>query len=522
MGQRGRPKGTKNGCSKAALAVPVYEPLPGELDILGTFTPKQQEATVAFLSHKYTLYGGALAGGKSYLLRWLAAWYTMLLAVGWGLKVPKVLIVSSTYRTLTDRQTSKIKEEFPSWLGDSYSRHSQYQECFIFKPKWGGGVILFRGLDDEEIFKSGEYAAIFGEEFGENTYPIFDKLRQRLRTTGLPDRMCRMLLVANPGGVGHGWLKGMFMDNIRGPEWNGHEDEFAFVKSTVYDNPHVSPGYRKSLETLPELERRSKLDGDWNVFAGQAFSFVNELTHGVNEVPVPENAPILMTYDWGMGSPFSIGWWYVDNDGRLTRFHEWYGAHQADNKGLNLTDSQVIDGVIEQEKKWGWWDGNGACIREIDRITGHDCFVRRSSAQTGLGPTTAEVWANAGMYLRKGDIARESGYRAMHERLKVPPPIEGRAQLPMMVAFRSCTHFFRTLSNLPTDPAKNHNDVDTKAEDHLYDECRLAAMSRPMLPSEPEEKYTTQGARDYATLEGKIGTADNSKYAFPDEALQTI
>ena len=66
----------------------------------------------------------------------------MYLATVWNINVPKVLIVSSTYRTLTDRQTSKIKEEFPSYLGTSYSRHSQYQECFVFKPKWGGGVLL--------------------------------------------------------------------------------------------------------------------------------------------------------------------------------------------------------------------------------------------------------------------------------------------------------------------------------------------------------------------------------------------
>lgn len=495
---------------------------PVDLEILEKFTPKQLLATRAFMGHKYTLFGGALAGGKSYVLRWLSVWYAIFLAIVWKIKIPKILIVSSTYRTLADRQTSKIEEEFPAWLGKSYSRHNQYRECFIVSPRYGGGVILFRGLDDPEIFKSGEYAAIFGEEFSENSYPIFDKLRQRLRTTGLPDSFCRMFLVSNPGGIGHGWLKGMFMDCIRGVEWNGHEHEFEFVPATVDDNPHVDPGYKRSLDTLPELERRSKRDGDWKVFAGQAFSFVNEMTHGIDPVPIPENAPLMMTYDWGMGSPFSIGWWYVDNDGRLIRFAEWYGSHQADNRGLGLTDGQVIEGVKEREKGWGWWDGNGQFIKDIDRLSGHDCFVRRISSRDGSGPTTAEVWANAGMYLRKGDISRESGYRAMHTRLEILKPVNGICSLPMMVAFKSCTNFFRTLSNLPTDPMKNHNDVDTKAEDHLYDECRLAAMARPMLQSiEPEEEYKTLGARVQAQIEGDDGDRD-AGYDFPEEALQTM
>lgn len=504
-----------------ARPVPVAV-APSDLGIIERFTEKQLLALRAFLTHKYTLYGGALGGGKSYLLRWVALWYAIYLACVRKVKLPKILIVSSSYRTLADRQTSKIEEEFPSYLGKSYSKHAQYRECFIISARYGSGVILFRSLDDPDVFKSGEYCAIFGEEFSENSYPIFDKLRQRLRFSGLDDDWCRMLLVSNPGGVGHGWLKGMFMDGIRGPEWTGHEAEFSFVPANVDDNPHVSVGYRRSLDTLPELERRAMVYGDWSVFAGQAFSHVNEMTHGIDPVPVPENSPILMTYDWGMGSPFSIGWWFVDNDGRLVRFAEWYGASRADNRGLNLTDSEVAAGVKDREKEWGWWDGNGHPTREIDRIAGHDCFVRRVSATYGAGPTTNDVWGEAGMYLRRGDIAREAGYRAMHERLKLPAAVDGIVGRPMMVAFKTCENFFRKLSNLPTDPLKGHNDVDTKAEDHLYDECRLAATARPLLPEVPEAEFTTRGARDRAIVEGRFKPGDGDGYAYPEAAMETL
>jgi len=533
MVQRGRPKGSKDKVrrQRPGSSIPVVSSAPSSLDIITSFSEKQQVAIRQFMSHKFTLFGGAVGGGKSYFIRWSSIWYLMYLAAEWKLPNPRGMVCSSTYKTLADRQMSRFAEEIPSSLGKFYSKHSYHQESFILAPQFGGGVIHFRNLDDPDKYKSNEYAFIAVEEASENDLGTFNALRRRLRCPGLPDGFCRMLLGSNPGGIGHGWLKALFMDGLFGKEWAGHEQEFAFVKSLVEDNPFVDPSYKASLDTLPDLERRALRDGDWNVFAGQAFSHVSELTHGIEPYPIPDNAQITMTYDWGMGSPFSIGWWFTDNDGRVIRFAEWYGsASGGSNRGLNLTDEQVALGVKEREREMGFWDEDGNPTRDIDRLTGHDCFARRSSSASGLGPSTAEVWAKHGMFLRQGDHNRELGYRQMHERLKIPEPVlAGESEglppalrpLPMMVAFEGrCPEFFRQLSNLPTDPTKNHNDVNTKAEDHLYDECRHIAMSRPLTPAEPEEIYTTRGALVRATVAGLIGGRKNDLF-YPEEALET-
>jgi hypothetical protein len=65
---------------------------------------------------------------------------------------------------------------------------------------------------------------------------------------------------------------------------------------------------------------------------------------------IPEWAWIYCTFDWGYGKPFSIGWWWVDTEGRGYRFMEWYGCSETPDEGLRLTDKEIAAGIIEREK----------------------------------------------------------------------------------------------------------------------------------------------------------------------------
>ena len=86
----------------------------------------------------------------------------------------------------------------------------------------------------------------------------------------------------------------------------------------------------------------------------------------IDPIPVPEYAPIYMTFDWGFGAPFSVGWWWVDADGRLIRFAEWYGWNGEINKGLRLEDSRIAEGIIVAIKEKN--TGKNIDTRE-DKIT---------------------------------------------------------------------------------------------------------------------------------------------------------
>ena len=93
------------------------------------------------------------------------------------------------------------------------------------------------------------------------------------------------------------------------------------------------------------------------------------------------------------------------------------------------------------------------------------------------GPSLAEQMNAKGCKWRPSDRSRGSrvaGKNELHRRLQV----DEFTNEPRLVFFSSCTNTIAQLPGLPVDK-KNHEDVDTNAEDHLYDALRYGIMTRP-------------------------------------------
>ena len=432
---------------------------------IAKFQPRQIELCKQFDTglYKFLLYGGALGGGKSYGLRWFAVRFLMMIFAKYGLTWVNVMLACENYPALKDRQLQKISREFPDWLGKNYTDHKDYGRCFILSPEYGNGIICFRNLDDPAKYASSEFAAILVDELTKNDYDVFTFLRQRLRWPGLKDIECPFVGGTNPGSVGHGWVKALWMDRIYGDEWAptfeqpiDYREQFCYIPSKADDNKYIDATYWGMLNTLPEAIRKAFRDGDWNVFVGQAFREWSPPMHVVDgDLPVPDNAPIVMTYDWGFGAPFSIGWWWIDNDGRVYRFDEWYGWNGSPNQGLRMTDTDIAKGIIAKEKGLGIWG------RVNSRLAGSDCFQKRPNyLGGGQGPSTMEVFRDNGLTLRPADDKnRIAKIKQMHERLRHDQ------DMPMMKVYPNCKQFIRTLPNLVVDE-NNIEDVNTKGEDH--------------------------------------------------------
>jgi len=150
------------------------------------FLPKQWEAWDKIWLHRYVLYGGSRGPGKSYWLRRSL----LSLHIYWaamGLRDVTTGLFCETYPELRDRQISKIKQEFPLWLGEVKST----QEAglgFYIREDYGGGMIALRNLDDPSKYQSAEFAAIGVDELTKSTKQTFDILRGSLRWPGLPGR----------------------------------------------------------------------------------------------------------------------------------------------------------------------------------------------------------------------------------------------------------------------------------------------------------------------------------------------
>ena len=67
-----------------------------------------------------------------------------------------------------------------------------------------------------------------------------------------------------------------------------------------------------------------------------------------------------------------------------------------------------------------------------------------------------------------------SGKNEIHRRLQ----IDEFTEQPRMVFFNTCTETISQLPAIPLDK-RNPEDVDTRAEDHIYDALRYGIMSRP-------------------------------------------
>ena len=85
------------------------------------------------------------------------------------------------------------------------------------------------------------------------------------------------------------------------------------------------------------------------------------------------------------------------------------------------------------------------------------------------------------LHWRPGDHTRLAGKMQFHYRLAFDG--EGR---PMFQVFSTCRHFIRTIPNLVYDES-NVEDIDTRQEDHIYDECRYVLMEHPIAPPRQQD-----------------------------------
>jgi len=342
-------------------------------------------------------------------------------------------------------------------------------------------------------------------------YQMIDKLKACLRSPhGVP---CHMFLTGNPGGPGSNIIKMMFVEAAPYGKVTYDKDgeSKVFIFSKLEDNKILcekDPKYVNRLRAIkdPAL-RRAWLEGDWDVFVGQAFNFSYE-HHVIKPLPIPRGAPLYSTFDWGFGAPFAWQWWWVDGDGRIYLFAEWYGCGEAPNTGLRLTDSEIAQGVIEREKKMGIWG------REIIRLAGPDCFNKKPDYKGGgQGPSTAEIFAEHGIYLTAGDPNRKLKIRQFRERLRILDDAP-----PMLLVYENCRHFIRTIPALcvsEDDP----EDIEGGQEDHCYDAACLICMAHPIAMVTPEEEKSYHDRRIEMLEKGHEREDDYEGYATVEQRL---
>lgn len=220
------------------------------------FSSKQWTATDAADEHKYTLFGGSRGPGKSYWLRWYNV-RRLLWWAGQGFRNVNVMLACEDYPSLKDRHIGKIKSEFPAWLGQL--KETQEKGLgFHLHPRFGGGSILLRNLDDPTKYMSAEFAGISIDEITKNPASTFDVLRGSLRWPGIADTY--MACASNPAA---NWVRDYWIEGALPQGLKRDAEQFAFVPALPTDNPHLDPTYWQMLDTLSGPLRAAWLLGDW-------------------------------------------------------------------------------------------------------------------------------------------------------------------------------------------------------------------------------------------------------------------
>lgn len=421
---------------------------------------KQREFLLA--DRKYIGFGGARGGGKSWAVRTKAK----LMALQYpGIKI---LIVRQSYPELINNHINILIKEL-----HGIARYNKSEKVFNFQ----NGSIIKAGYcsndSDLQQYQGSEWDAIFLDEATNLSEYQMKTITACLRgTNGFPKRV---YFTCNPGGQGHQYIKRIFLDR-RYKDGEDPED-YVFIKSRVTDNLALmesQPDYIRQLEALPPKLRRAWLDGDWDIFEGQFFEeFADResgykdrrYSHVISPFDIPQDWPVMRSFDWGYSKPFSCAWWTIDYDGCLYRIEEFYGCTDEPNTGFKWDPDKVFSEIHRIETEHPWLKG-----RQITGVADPAIW----DASTGV--SIAEVAAKHRVFFNKGDHARIPGWMQVHYRMAFDE--NGKA---MMYIFKNCKAFIRTIPLLVYD---NHKveDLDTTGEDHVADEVRYMCMSRPIKP----------------------------------------
>ena len=416
------------------------------------------------------LYGGAAGGGKTYSL----------------IVDPLRYCNNPNMNALILRRTNDELREIIHKSQEMYPQAFPGAKWMEKKSQWtfpSGARIWMTYLEQEKDVLRYQGQAFTYIGFDELTqYPTpyaWDYLRSRLRTAD-PSLPVYMRGTTNPGGPGHGWVKKMFIDpapagksfwatdittgeTLRYPKQHAKSEQplfkRRFIPAKLMDNPFLyeQGDYEAMLLSLPETQRRQLLEGSWDVAEGAAFSEFDRRYHVTDVFAIPDNWRKFRACDYGYSSYSAVLWFAVDPaTEQLVVYREMYvSKYTAKDLAFAILDVERSDGQIS----YGVLDSS--------------CWHKRGDT----GPSLAEQMISVGCRWRPADRSkgsRVSGKNEIHRRLQVDDITEQAG----LTIFNNCTNLIAQLPIIPLDKS-NSEDVDTKAEDHLYDALRYGIMTRP-------------------------------------------
>ena len=422
-------------------------------------TPSERQKKFFASRARYTAYGGARGGGKSWALR------RKLIALCLHYPGIRCLLVRRSYAELKANHLRPILQELGGLV--------QYRESdkLITFPS-GSSIALGFCASNRDVlrYQGQEYDIIAIDEATQLSEYQFSVFKACLR--GTDDFPRRMYLTCNPGGIGHAWVKRLFVDRLyRGDE---NPDDYLFIPAQVYDNPVLlaaDPGYVRQLESLPPKMKDAWLHGRWDVFEGQFFPEFSPDVHVISPSEIPARLRKFAALDYGfdMLAALLLG---ADDSGNLYVIGEFCSPEltlrEAAERVSELCRGHRVEYLTASPDLWNRRQDTGKSGFEI------------MQGVAGVPPMTA------------ADNRRVPGWRILREYLSP------RTGCPALRISRDCHNLIRSLPALLCS-SEHPEDASSQphAVTHSPEALRYAVMSRfgSAEDREPDRNFRFPGQR---------------------------
>ncbi|MBP5317015.1 MAG: phage terminase large subunit [Bacteroidales bacterium] len=438
---------------------------------LGKLNPKQIEFFNS--TTKFTCYGGAKGGGKSHAV--------IRLAIMYCINYPgiKVLIIRAHYpelsQNLIEPMLALLPQEMTSYNGTTH--------VLTF---YNGSVVRFghwSGMESENEYQGQSHDIICMDEATQFSERTFRHLAACLR--GDNDFPKRFYLTCNPGGVGHFWVKRLFIDrkfkvDKEHPEKTENPDQYSFIFARAEDNVIMlqrNPDYLSDISMMANSDAMRY--GDWNILGGCYFDNFSTTNNIHKAFKIPPHWQMYRSFDYGLDM-FACFWWAVDEDGRCWCIREY------EMESLNIQDAarEALTHTLKTEKI-------------SVTFAPPDMWNRQKES----GKTMAEIFANYGLPIVRSDNNRVQGHMIMRSMLE-PIPLhdpyvikiyggkdKAPKQLPQLMFFDGIGGVLEDIQSIqrdelnPNDCAKDPHDIT-----HTVDGVRYFCINRSLQAQKPEKK----------------------------------
>jgi len=468
------------------------------IELVIPLQPKQKLFLKTVEETPVTFYGGAKGGGKSEGLRMIQLLRRLKYPGSYG------AIFRKTFPELEGNHIRPLFSRYPM-----LSNYWNSSKKILTLPN--GSTIEFCYCESEadiDRYQGREFHDLAIDEAGQWTEAMVRKLQGSNRSSKNGIR-ARTLLTGNPGGVGHTWLKRLFIER----RYNEREraSDYAFIQALVDDNPALiqnDPDYVHRLNTEPnEALRKAYRYGSWDIHAGQFFGEIRREVHVIKPFDIPSHWNRFGAYDYGFNHPAAFGWFACDEDGNVYLYREFVKAQLR------------VDEYAKELNKYA----DTSNLEYI--VAGWDAWVQKGVIKHGSPPTVAEEFSNHGLFLRKAVIDRIQGAAQVRKFLAWQNLSNG-SDKPKFFIFDTCPASFDALNRMQTDPDRvedvlkqDATEGDPLTGDDAYDMTRYGLMSRPWA-SEPAKIPIKHKSKEWFDAQAKRMEDEIDRQAEQHKAME--